>query len=199
MKVVTVRDFRDHASEMFRSDDVILVTREGSPAGFFLPWDTPDVPVEVQESTLPILVEESALDVDSAGAGQYRGGLGYRRTFRMLSETATLQLNIDRHTCLPWGLHGGQAARPNRAYIQASPDSDWELVLKRDGIRLEPGARVQLIGGGGGGWGDPAKRDPAEIRRDVILGYVSAQAAADAYGAAADPSAGPANPSELAQ
>jgi len=29
MKVVTVRDFRDHASEMFRSDDVILVTRDG--------------------------------------------------------------------------------------------------------------------------------------------------------------------------
>ena len=25
MKVVTVRDFRDHATEMFRSDDVILV------------------------------------------------------------------------------------------------------------------------------------------------------------------------------
>ena len=37
MRVVTVRDFRDRASEMFRSDDVILVTREGRPAGFFPP------------------------------------------------------------------------------------------------------------------------------------------------------------------
>jgi N-methylhydantoinase B len=150
----------------------------------------------VQESTLPILVEESALDTDSAGAGKYRGGLGYRRTFRMLSETATLQLNIDRHTCLPWGLHGGQPARPNRAYIQASPDGDWELVLKRDGIRLELGARVQLIGGGGGGWGDPQERDAEGIKRDVALGYVSAQAAADAYGIKADQ---PANLSEMTQ
>lgn len=33
MKVVTVRDFRDHATEMFRSDDVILVTREGTLRG----------------------------------------------------------------------------------------------------------------------------------------------------------------------
>lgn len=33
---------------MFRSDDVILVTREGAPAGFFLPWDTPELPVEVR-------------------------------------------------------------------------------------------------------------------------------------------------------
>ena len=37
MKVVTVRDFRDHATEMFRSDDVILVTREGTPAGVLPP------------------------------------------------------------------------------------------------------------------------------------------------------------------
>jgi N-methylhydantoinase B len=144
--------------------------------------DTPDVPVEVQESTLPILVEESALDIDSAGAGKYRGGLGYRRTFRMLSETATLQLNIDRHECPPWGLHGGEAALPNRAYIQASPGSEWELVLKRDGIRLEPGARVQLIGGGGGGWGPPNEREPDAVRRDVLSGYISARAAADVYG-----------------
>jgi hypothetical protein len=39
MKVVTARDFRDHATEMFRSDDVILVTHEGTSTGFFLPWD----------------------------------------------------------------------------------------------------------------------------------------------------------------
>ena len=31
MKVVTVRDFRDRASEMFRADDVILVTARRRP------------------------------------------------------------------------------------------------------------------------------------------------------------------------
>jgi len=51
-----------------------------------------------------------------------------------------------------------------------------------------------LIGGGGGGWGDPAERDQKKIRRDVILGYVSAEAAAGAYGVEVDPSAGFANP-----
>jgi hypothetical protein len=58
MKVVTVRDFRDHATEMFRSDDVILVTREGSPAGFFLPWDTPQLPVEVRREVFLRLAEQ---------------------------------------------------------------------------------------------------------------------------------------------
>lgn len=58
MKVVTVRDFRDHATEMFRSDDVILVTREGNPAGFFLPWDTPQLPVEVRREVFLRLAEQ---------------------------------------------------------------------------------------------------------------------------------------------
>ena len=35
---------------MFRSDDV-LVTRDGAPAGFYVPWDTPDVAVEVRRAT----------------------------------------------------------------------------------------------------------------------------------------------------
>ncbi|MGA8417585.1 MAG: hydantoinase B/oxoprolinase family protein [Candidatus Dormiibacterota bacterium] len=148
--------------------------------------DTPDVPVELQESTIPILVEESALDTDSAGAGLHRGGLGYRRTFRLLSASASMQINVDRHECLPWGLNGGLPGRPNRAYIQADPGADWELVLKRDDIRLSSNARVQLFGGGGGGWGDPLDRDASRVVADVRDGYVSADAAWRDYGVLID-------------
>ncbi len=49
MKVVTLRDFRDRATEMMRSHEVLLVTRDGKPAGFFLPWDRPDVPDDVRK------------------------------------------------------------------------------------------------------------------------------------------------------
>ncbi len=56
MKVVTVCDFRDHATEMFRSEDVILVTREGAPAGLFLPWNTPELPVEVHKGGVPATI-----------------------------------------------------------------------------------------------------------------------------------------------
>lgn len=49
MKVVTLRDFRDRATEMMRSHDVLLVTRNGKPAGFFLPWDRPDLPDEIRK------------------------------------------------------------------------------------------------------------------------------------------------------
>lgn len=70
MKVVTVRDFRDHASEMFRSDDVILVTRDGAPAGFFLPWDTPELPVDVRREVFLRLSEQIGAQLDAEGASE---------------------------------------------------------------------------------------------------------------------------------
>jgi hypothetical protein len=70
MKVVTVRDFRDHATEMFRSDDVILVTREGTPAGFFLPWDTPELPVEVRREVFLRLSEQIGAELKAKGISE---------------------------------------------------------------------------------------------------------------------------------
>ena len=70
MKVVTVRDFRDRASEMFRSDDVILVTRDGAPAGFYLPWDTPELPVEVRREAFLRLSEQIGAQIQAQGASE---------------------------------------------------------------------------------------------------------------------------------
>jgi hypothetical protein len=70
MKVVTVRDFRDRASEMFRSDDVILVTRDGAPAGFYLPWNTPELPVEVRREVFLRLSEQIGAQLEAGGADE---------------------------------------------------------------------------------------------------------------------------------
>ncbi len=67
MKVVSVRDFRDKASEMFRSEDVILVTRDGAPAGFFLPWETPELPVEVRREVFQRLSEQIGAKLEADG------------------------------------------------------------------------------------------------------------------------------------
>jgi hypothetical protein len=56
---------------MFRSDNVILVTRDGAPAGFYLPWDTPDVPVEVApRSCQAISVVAGSARAEKAGKGR---------------------------------------------------------------------------------------------------------------------------------
>jgi len=44
MRVTTLRDFRDRATSLLRSKDPVLITRDGLPAGFFIPWDQPDLP-----------------------------------------------------------------------------------------------------------------------------------------------------------
>lgn len=70
MKVVSVRDFRDRASEMFRSEDVILVTRDGAPAGFFLPWDSPDLPLEVRREVFLRLSEQIGAELEAKGVSE---------------------------------------------------------------------------------------------------------------------------------
>jgi hypothetical protein len=60
VRVVTVREFRDRASQMFHSDDIILVMREGRPAGFFLPWQEPDLPGDVRREVFLRLTEQIA-------------------------------------------------------------------------------------------------------------------------------------------
>jgi N-methylhydantoinase B len=56
------------------------------------------------------------------------------------------------------------------------------MASKIVGIGLKRGDRLLLETPGGGGFGEPADRDRAAIRRDVALGYVSADAACRDYG-----------------
>lgn len=70
MKIVTLRDFRDRATEMFRSEDVVLVTRDGQPAGFFVPWTTPDVPLELRREMFLKLSDEIGAQRDAAGVSE---------------------------------------------------------------------------------------------------------------------------------
>ncbi len=93
MKVVTVRDFRDHAWEMFRSDDVVLVTREGTPAGFFLPWDTPELPVEVRREVFLRLSEQ----IGAALTAKDKRARGARR-FRCLPQSSLTRTSSSRRS-----------------------------------------------------------------------------------------------------
>ncbi len=44
---------------------------------------------------------------------------------------------------------------------------------KSDNVPLRQGDRIRLETSGGGGFGDPAQRDPAAVARDKALGYVA--------------------------
>ncbi len=70
MKVVTVREFRDRATEMLRSEDVILITRDGLPAGFFLPWDRRELPSDAQGELFLRLSEEIGRQLHAQGVSE---------------------------------------------------------------------------------------------------------------------------------
>src|SRR6185312_12212165 len=71
--------------------------------------DTRIIPLELQEAVLPLRIESFSLREDSAGPGEFRGGLGFRKVYRVLAP-CLLQTNLDRTKYPPWGVQGGGAA-----------------------------------------------------------------------------------------
>ncbi len=149
------------------------------------------VPVEVYETRYPWLVEDWSLVQDSGGAGEFRGGLGMQRTIRFLAPEVTVSHVGDRHQVPPWGLHGGRPASLASTLFQKADTEGWTDARAAYGkvspskfahVTVREGDRVHVAMPGGGGFGDPAKRDPAAIASDIAEGYVSADAAERDYG-----------------
>ncbi|VCU72066.1 Acetophenone carboxylase delta subunit [Pigmentiphaga humi] len=147
--------------------------------------DTLDVPVEVQEMLYGLHLDRIEFRRDSAGAGQFRGGLGIDKEYT-IKHPVKLTLTFERHGCPPWGVLEGKAAAPNYVDIRRRGDSEPVRYLKITDLPLGPGDKVYIHTGGGGGYGPPQARDPAAIALDIQRGYVSAEAARRDYGAVAD-------------
>ena len=142
--------------------------------------DTRIIPLELQESYLPVRIEELALRQDSGGAGKFRGGLGFRKSYRILS-SCELQTNLDRTRFPPWGVQGGQEGKPGRFTVVSGETGATRSIEKEKGFRLAAGDLVCVETGGGGGYGPPAERTLERIQQDLDAGYVSAEAAMRDY------------------
>jgi N-methylhydantoinase B len=140
---------------------------------------------EMFEASFPLFVEDFELIRDSGGAGKHRGGLGMRLNVRVLSPS-TLFRFIEKSRAVHFGLDGGKPGLKNDAFVQSKDKGEFE-VLKIAGLDLQAGDRIIAIGGGGGGYGDPAERDPEAVLKDVINGYVSIESARRDYGVVIDP------------
>ena len=147
--------------------------------------DTRIIPVELQESMYPFRLEEFSLREDSAGAGRYRGGLGFRKRYRILA-ACMLSVNFERVACPPWGVLGGGTAQAGRVRVFKPGRSEPDLVYKSEDYALAAGDIVIVETGGGGGYGEPRERDHAAIALDLRRGYVTPDAARRDYGVTID-------------
>jgi N-methylhydantoinase B len=144
--------------------------------------DTHNSPTEQLEAKYPVLVESYKMREDSAGAGEYRGGLGAEMVVQALSPFS-VTTRIDRMHCKPWGLEGGGEAAGNGIGIRRKGEWQHELPnAKIFNVRLERGDAYKMLSGGGGGFGSPFKRDAHKVAEDVREGYVSRAAAEKLYG-----------------
>jgi N-methylhydantoinase B len=153
---------------------------DGAAAVMAMNHFTPGAPVEIFESEYPLRVRAFELIRDSAGAGRYRGGLGYAREFEVL-EDSVLTVRSSNHLFATPGHSDGLGPAPSRVIL--NPDrTDREELSAIETRHLKAGDVIRFERSGGGGFGPPAERAAEAVRDDVRNGYVSAQAAADVYG-----------------
>ena len=141
-------------------------------------------PVEVLESQHPIRVEDYSLVPDSGGAGRWRGGLGVARSYRLLADSATLQLRADRVRFRPYGLAGGKPGRSSHNMIME--DGSWQPIPGKVTRAIRAGDLIRHEQAGGGGFGDARLRECERVVEDVRDGKTSVAFAREHYGVVVD-------------
>jgi len=132
------------------------------------------IPVEVYEARYPVTFEWFRLREGSAGAGQWRGGLGTDYAFRIDAKDAEFSVMGDHVKERVRGVEGGEPSPMTTAVIVTRSGQEWRPALgaKASGVRVQQGDIVNLASPGGGGFGPVALRDPALLERDCRCGYV---------------------------
>ncbi|RCW45863.1 N-methylhydantoinase B [Halopolyspora algeriensis] len=143
--------------------------------------DSRNLPTEFTESRFPLRVESLSLAVDSGGAGQFRGGLGYEKHIRMLKDGHFMSI-ADRSILSCWGVKGGKAGRPFEVTIDPDGPNERNVDALVDAEPVTAGEVIRIRTTGGGGWGDPLCRDPEAVVRDVLWRKVSTEGALKDYG-----------------
>ncbi|MDJ0639438.1 MAG: hydantoinase B/oxoprolinase family protein [Paracoccaceae bacterium] len=130
-------------------------------------------PIEIMEQNFPVLYHRYALREGSGGAGKHRGGLGLDYEVELLRGEARASFVMDHGRFGPQGALGGEDGAVNEVEVwQGGVRHVPEHLSKAQDIPLTAGDRVRVKTPGGGGYGDPADRDPALVAEDKRLGRV---------------------------
>ncbi len=133
-------------------------------------------PVEIMEQQFPVLYRRYALREGSGGAGRHRGGFGLEYELELRRGEARASFVMDHGRVGPQGALGGADGAPNSVTVwrDGVPYTPEHLSKEQD-IALKAGDRVAVKTPGGGGYGDPATRDPHAVAEDRRLGYYPAE------------------------
>ncbi len=113
--------------------------------------NTSNTPAEVIEANYRIRVEQQSIRRESGGVGNYRGGDGVVRSYRVLAPSMHLTTCIERMVIPPFGMQGGKPGQTCRVSLirggtNVEIDGKSNLVLQQDDL-------VTIESCGGGGYG----------------------------------------------
>ena len=130
--------------------------------------------LEVTEVRFPLFFRRHEFRPDSGGEGKFRGGPG--GVVEMVVETAepaignTAGDGVRHGAC---GILGGEDGLPHRYTLYSDGLPPRAIKTKEVGLVIHPNDVLILESGGGGGWGDPAERDPAAVAEDLENEFIS--------------------------
>lgn len=125
---------------------------------------------------------------DSAGAGQWDGGLGIYTEMELRGDNNMAIVYGDGvdENARAFGVFGGQPGAANRIEF-VLPDGQGVTPRVKDKVEnLPKGTVFRQWAGGGGGYGDPRKREQGLVRARMRDGLLSREKAMDVYGIESD-------------
>jgi N-methylhydantoinase B len=148
-----------------------------------------DQDYEMFEQQTPHLLMKHEYWEDSAGAGQWRGGLGVETEFKIGGENTKVVTFGDGDVEPAFGLYGGLDATLNKIELRY-PDGRVYQTTTKDLVEDVPEGTVLFQqAGGGGGYGSPHLRDPVLVAKEVKNGIISIERAKEDYRVVVDPKA----------
>jgi len=140
-----------------------------------------DQDYEMFEQQTPHLILQHEFWTDSGGPGQWRGGLGVLTKFKLGGKGNTLVTFGEGDVEPPLGTQGGLPGTLNKMEI-TYPDGRVHKPTTKDLIKDVPSGTIYYQeAGGGGGLGDPKKRDRKLVAKDLQNGKISKQSAQNIY------------------
>ena len=153
---------------------------DGSDVVHIVP-NSRNLPAEFSETRYPIFIEKLGLKEYSAGAGYRRGGFGYDKQIKTLVD-ARLISNADRSVLSCYGAYGGKASGPYSVSVLNETGQETRHPGMCDTVMVPSKDSVRIVTTGGGGWGDPLKREIDKVVYDLQCGLISEDAAREQYG-----------------
>ena len=137
--------------------------------------------IESNEVQYPHITLKHEMETDTAGAGEYRGGAGIDYAFQIYDDSCEIVMFGDGIYNPPYGLNNGKDGSYNKPLVRI--DGEWiQTESKEYPRKVSNGDIVRIHSSGGGGYGNPLKRDINLVLDDYLDGIITKESAKEVYG-----------------